>query len=1225
MPSTSKLETMNMEDTIRAFGGAMEMVNLPWRLEGLLRRHGSMLPKGAENEIPLIQQDIREIIFIHLYQPQLLEGHAMTVRCWMTEVRELAYDMEDCIDLYEHAAAVGSNTTPRRRNITRRRWSMTRSKKIHWISEKLKQRLWMANKIREFSLRTQEALQRHKMMCECDNRGGIATARGDDAPSSSSGSGHHPTPCTEYGHVGIDAAMKKIEEWLTDREEKLKVISIVGVAGVGKTTLANEIYRKLGRQFDCRAFVRCSQKPDMRRLLIGVLSQIRPHQPPHSWKVHNLISTIRTHLQHKRYLIIIDDLWATSTLDIIKYALPDGNNCSRILATTEIEDLALQSCGYDSKYIFKMKPLDENDSRNLFLSTVFGSSSKCPPELTKVSYDIARKCAGVPLAIVTIGRHLASQHEKQEHLDYINKSLGYSLMTSPTLDGMKHLLNLIYNNLPHHLKACMLYLSMYQEDYIIWKEDLVKQWMAEGFICAAGGFDKETNSGAYFDELVDRNIIQPMHINDNGEVLSCVVHSVVLNFITYKSIGENFMIVIDHSQATTRHADKVRRLSIQFGNVEDATPPNNMRLSQVQTLAFFGVSKCMPYIMEFQLLKVLVLHLWGDEDSISFDLARISDLFRLRYLQVTSNVTLKLQTHMQGLQYLETLKIDGKIVAVPSDIVHLPRLLHLNLPAMTNLPNGIVHMTSLRTLGFFDLSCNSMENMRSLGELTNLRDLQLAYSTAHSDNLKNNMQCLGSILGELSNLEFLTLSPADSSHANTLHVASATSMRISADGLSSVSSPPPLLQRIELSPCFCIFSKLPKWIGQLDFLRILKIGVREVASTDVDVLGGLLALTVLSLYVHEKPAERIVFNGVGFSVLKYFKFRCSFSWLKFEVGAMPNLRKLKLRFDVHGPDQHDTIPVGMEHLSGLEEIFAKAGVADDLCRKFAESTLDNVIKMHPRRPSVNKRYVDWTFHDNNVGIREEEHRTLQEQQNIINEGSTEKSAVVQNEPSEGAHKSVRKRKRKDTYSNKQLRWLQSAASSEHSQDKQISTITSTHSEAVDAQEELLRLRQYMDAEEDPEKYRSEKERKEPARMTRMLKKLEELDDGFSWRKYGQKDILGAKHPRCYYRCTHRNSKGCMATRHVQRTDDDPSLFNVVYLREHTCGDNQAGPFLGQGERGNRQSQRPRKIRGQSDLSIRVRNDNAHEGTHSMDLIRLRREVWTKFDDYLTQRTGDRIF
>nr|DAA05134.1 TPA_inf: WRKY transcription factor 69 [Oryza sativa Indica Group] len=60
------------------------------------------------------------------------------------------------------------------------------------------------------------------------------------------------------------------------------------------------------------------------------------------------------------------------------------------------------------------------------------------------------------------------------------------------------------------------------------------------------------------------------------------------------------------------------------------------------------------------------------------------------------------------------------------------------------------------------------------------------------------------------------------------------------------------------------------------------------------------------------------------------------------------------------------------------------------------------------------------------------------------------------------------------------------------------------------------------------------------------------DDGHSWRKYGQKDILGAKHPRGYYRCTHRNTQGCTATKQVQRTDDDASLFDVVYHGEHTC-------------------------------------------------------------------------
>nr|BBD82530.1 putative pi-ta protein [Oryza sativa Indica Group] len=1082
------------------------MFNLPGRLDGLQLRHGSILPKGAEEEIPLIKQDLEEIISIlhgHCSEPKL-EDHAMVVRFWMKEARELSYDIEDCIDQYEHAATTTlSRTGP---NIRHYKFNRRRGNKIPWVPQKLKQRLWMANKIREFSLRTQEALQRHAMY---NNLGGIArtaattsgdvfsatpwyprhtqlrehvdnvrsvsidadgmeaalndlnklknllagiptaslvqfrehgdkvlgihtdmeavlnklknilpgittttTSRGDVSPTSS----RQPTRFMEsICHVGIDAAMNKLENLLdVCGEEKLKVVSIVGVGGVGKTTLANKLYRKLRWQFECRAFVRTSQKTDMRRLLINILSQVRPHQSPDNGKVHSLISSIRTHLQDKRYLIIIDDLWATSTWDVIKCALPDGNSSSRILTTTEIEDLALQSCSYDLKFIFKMKPFGEGDSRKLFFSIVFGSHSRCPPEVSETLYDIVRKCGGLPLAIVTVASLLASQLEKQEQWDYINKSLGYSLMANPTLEGMKQLLKLSYNNLPQHLKACMLYLSMYQGDHIIWKDDLVSQWIAEGFIRAAEEYDKEEISRAYFGELVGRKIIQPVHIDDSGEVLSCVVHHMVLNFVTYKSIEENFIVAIDHSQTTVRFSDKIRRLSIHFGNVEDATPPTNMRLSQVRTVAFFGVLKYMPSIMEFRLIKVLVLNFLGDENIIGiFDLTKISELVRLRYLKVTSNVTLKLPTKIQGLQYLETLKIDGKIGAIPSDIIHLPGLLNLSLPAKTNLPSGIVHMTSLCTLGYFDLSCNSEENLQSLGQLTNLRDLQLTYSAVHSDILKNNMQCLGSILGKLGNLKSITLSPAGSSYASNMHIDSGC--RIFVDGWSSMSSVPSLLQRLELLPGVCIFSGLPNWIGQLRNLCILKIGTREVTSNDVVVLRGLPALAALSLYVLTKPTERIVFDNVGFSILKYFKFRCIVAWMKFEVGAMPNLRKLKLGFDVYRADQYDIIPVGIEHLSVLEEISAKIRVActtDDLCRRFAESAVTNAIRMHPGHPSVKIHCVDWTFFygidDDNVETLEEELRTLQKQ-HIMKESSSETSAVLQMDPGEAAQKSADRR------------------------------------------------------------------------------------------------------------------------------------------------------------------------------------------------------------------------
>ncbi|KAE8699799.1 hypothetical protein F3Y22_tig00110570pilonHSYRG00228 [Hibiscus syriacus] len=92
-----------------------------------------------------------------------------------------------------------------------------------------------------------------------------------------------------------------------------------------------------------------------------------------------------------------------------------------------------------------------------------------------------------------------------------------------------------------------------------------------------------------------------------------------------------------------------------------------------------------------------------------------------------------------------------------------------------------------------------------------------------------------------------------------------------------------------------------------------------------------------------------------------------------------------------------------------------------------------------------------------------------------------------------------------------------------------------------------------------------------------------LDDGYCWRKYGQKAILGSNFPRGYYRCTHRHSQGCLAIKQVQRSDNDPSNFEVKYKGRHTC--NQAShsaatfvPVLPESkEKGNHSRKRPYQL------------------------------------------------
>jgi hypothetical protein len=129
-----------------------------------------------------------------------------------------------------------------------------------------------------------------------------------------------------------------------------------------------------------------------------------------------------------------------------------------------------------------MKPLSDQDSRSLFFKRIFGSEDVCPPYLEEVS-GILKKCGGLPLATITVSSLLASQPVKlKEGWHYVLNSLGSNFDVSPSLEGMRQILNLSYINLPHYLKTCMLYLGIYPEDYTIDMVDLARQWVAEGFI-----------------------------------------------------------------------------------------------------------------------------------------------------------------------------------------------------------------------------------------------------------------------------------------------------------------------------------------------------------------------------------------------------------------------------------------------------------------------------------------------------------------------------------------------------------------------------------------------------------------------------------------------------------------------------------------------------------------------------------------------------------------------
>lgn len=187
----------------------------------------------------------------------------------------------------------------------------------------------------------------------------------------------------------------------------------------------------------------------------------------------------------------------------------------------------MECCDYDSDDIFKMGPLGGHYSTELFFNRVFGFKHECSKQLKEKSEEIIRTCGGLPLATISIASILAIQPDNLELWHHVKEVLFCRLRYNPPPEVMlKEIVTLSYNSLPHHLKTCLLYLSMYPEGYTFLKADLVKQWSAEGFIIAVEEKNCAEVAECYVDELICRGLIQPNHTNISDEVIYTAFHCI---------------------------------------------------------------------------------------------------------------------------------------------------------------------------------------------------------------------------------------------------------------------------------------------------------------------------------------------------------------------------------------------------------------------------------------------------------------------------------------------------------------------------------------------------------------------------------------------------------------------------------------------------------------------------------------------------------------------------
>ncbi|XP_012853777.1 PREDICTED: putative late blight resistance protein homolog R1B-17 [Erythranthe guttata] len=335
--------------------------------------------------------------------------------------------------------------------------------------------------------------------------------------------------------VGFDEQLTRLLDKLTGQRSNRQIIPIVGMGGIGKTTLAKNAYEHslIVQHFDIRTWVTISQNQIDEQLLGEKLYK---------------------RLWSRRYLIVIDDIWSIEAWEEVSRFFPDNNNGSRIVVTTRISNVATH---FDSS-LFELSFLDEDQSWDLFCKKTFGEAG-CPLELEDIGNEIVKKCKGLPLAICVIGGLLGRSHMTQKYWKNISKDL-ISILNSGEDENCSSILSLCYTYLPAHLKPCFLYMGIFPEDDEIRVSQLIKLWVAEGFIKLNQSQSLEEIARGYLNDLIDRNLILKQ-LGSTGRIKFCKIHDLLRDLSLKVAQKDEFICVMEDIQ---RGVERGRRINFSI-------------------------------------------------------------------------------------------------------------------------------------------------------------------------------------------------------------------------------------------------------------------------------------------------------------------------------------------------------------------------------------------------------------------------------------------------------------------------------------------------------------------------------------------------------------------------------------------------------------------------------------------------------------------------------------
>ncbi|CAL4905517.1 unnamed protein product [Urochloa decumbens] len=548
----------------------------------------------------------------------------------------------------------------------------------------------------------------------------------------------------------------------TNGQQRIKIVSVIGLGGSGKTTLAKLVFNDstIKNHFQDILWVHVSREFAVEKLVEKLFEAIAGDKATHL-PLQRVSKTISDYLTGKKFLVILDDVWTEDRVDWERFMvhLKSGAPGSSILLTTRSRKVAE---AVDSTYTYDLPFLSEGMSWKVF-QQCFGIASKAlDPEFQQVGKEIVNKCGGVPLAVKVLAGVLHGMKGIEEWQSIRDSNL---LDVKDDEHRVFSCLWLSYFYLPHHLKPCFIHCSIFPRGYVINRRHLISQWIAHGFIPTNQAQQSEVVGIGYFDSLLKVGFLQDRvkYLWGTREV-TCKMHDLVHDLVR-QILQDEFVFGIACTNQTKmcrylsltswpgevdkKLFDKVRALYVSGRNLAFDKTMNKQHCVRTVILKHISADSLPLFVTKFQHVAYLEISNCNCE-ALPDD---ISHCWNLQAIHVIRCTMLAILPESIGkLKKLRTLELKDawNVRSLPQSIGDCDNLhsLYLDNCGIEDMPNSIGKLGHLRVLSI--VSCTNLHQLpESFGKLCNLRTITIC----NCWHLRHLPHCITL----LSQLEFLDL------------------------------------------------------------------------------------------------------------------------------------------------------------------------------------------------------------------------------------------------------------------------------------------------------------------------------------------------------------------------------------------------------------------------------------------------------------------------------------